>query len=56
MARIIENMRGRRMVEVSTDDVLNIVREFQNIIAKKLSYSELRRELDSRVFCLPEDI
>ena len=56
MARIIENLRGRRLIEMSADDVINIVREYQNIVRKQLSYNELRDVLGKMNLCVPEDI
>ena len=31
MAQIIENLKGRRSIRLNTDDIINIVREYQNI-------------------------
>lgn len=56
MARIIENLRGRRIIEISPDDVINIVREYQNIVRTQLSYAELREVLCKMNLCIPEDI
>ncbi len=56
MARIIENLRGRRLIEMSADDVINIVREYQNTVQKQLSYDELRDVLQKMNLCIPEDI
>lgn len=56
MARIIENENGRRSIIVTTDDVINIVREYQNIAYNKVNYDEIRNALNKRVLYLPEDI
>lgn len=56
MARIIENIRGRRIIEISPDDIINIVREYQNLVQEKLSYIELREKLSEMNLCIPEDI
>lgn len=55
MANIIENLYGRRMIKMSTDDVISIVREYQNTAGKHSSYDELRKKLDAHEFYLPED-
>lgn len=55
MAKIIENAKGRRTVKLSTDDVISIVREFQNISAESVTYSILREKLDKFEFYLPEE-
>ncbi len=56
MAKIIENPIGRRMVIVSTDDIINIVREYQLITQRKNSYSDIRKALNQRTLFIPEDI
>lgn len=56
MAKIIENKRGRRLIRLSTDDVISIVREYQNTVVKAYSYSEIREKLDSAEMYLPEDV
>ncbi|MDD3237612.1 MAG: hypothetical protein PHV37_05885 [Candidatus Gastranaerophilales bacterium] len=56
MATIIENPKGRRIVKVSTDDVINIVREYQSITYAKKSYYEIRAALNAQELYIPEDI
>ena len=56
MAKIIENPVGRRMIIVSTDDIINIVREYQLITQQKYNYSEIRKALNQRTLFIPEDI
>lgn len=55
MASIIENMYGRRTIKISTDDIISLVREYQNTAGFSSSYRELRERLDAREFYLPED-
>ncbi len=55
MANIIENLYGRRVIKMSTDDVISIVREYQNTAGTHSSYNELREKLDSHEFYIPED-
>lgn len=54
MARIIEN--NRRIVKLSVDDVLNIVREYQTICRKSCCYEHTRELLSKADFYIPEDI
>lgn len=56
MAKIIENEIGRRSIIVSTDDVINIVREYQAITYNKDTYADIRFALDSRTLFIPEEI
>ncbi|MBR6163431.1 hypothetical protein IKQ26_06050 [bacterium] len=56
MAKIIENKKGRRLISLTTDDVISIVREYQNAVLGIKKYSEIREELDKRDFYLPEEI
>lgn len=56
MAVIVENLHGRRMVRVSTDDVISIIREYQSAVCGVASYDRVREILDRKEFFLPEDI
>lgn len=56
MAKIIENPKGRRIILVSTDDVINVVREYQLITYNKSSYIDIRDALDERTIFIPEEI
>ena len=55
MAEIIENLHGRRLIRVSTDDVISLVREYQNYACESTSYEEIRSKLDKAELYLPED-
>jgi len=55
MAEIIENIHGRRLIKVSTDDLISLVKEYQSVVCCKKNYKELRVALDERNFFLPED-
>ena len=57
MARIIETFKNsRRMIKLSTDDILTVIREYQRIVKKPTNYSETRCLLEDSVIFLPEDI
>ena len=56
MAKIIENKRGRRIVRISTDDIITIVREYQNTVLNIRNYETIREQLDKKDIYLPEEI
>lgn len=53
MAEIIEGKR--RIVRLSVDDVLNIVREYQQITKKSCCYDHTRELLSKTPFYIPEE-
>jgi len=57
MARIIENETGsRRIIKMSTDDVINVVREYQKHVKFRKNYEEIRNQLEDCVIFIPEDV
>ena len=56
MAKIIENKKGRRLIRLSADDVISVVREYQTSTVGKKNYHELRKGLERKEVYLPEDI
>lgn len=56
MARIIENEVGRRMIKMSVDDIICVVREYQRIVNNPDSYEEIRELLSQECMYLPEEI
>ncbi len=56
MAKIIDNEKGRRNIQLNTDDIIDIVREYQNLTINCNSYEEIRDILSDCVFYIPEDI
>lgn len=56
MAKIIENENGRRCIRLNPNDVINIVREYQNISAGVQDYNDLRKKLNEFELYLPEDL
>ncbi len=56
MAVILENLHGRRMIRVSTDDIISIVREYQTSVCGLCSYDEIREILNRKELYLPEEI
>lgn len=56
MAKIIENSKGRRLIRLNTDDIINIVREYQSITFDCSDYEDKRKLLDKFELYLPEDM
>ena len=56
MAKIVENTKGRRSIRLNVDDIISIVREYQNIIQSETAYIKIRRKLLQTEFYLPEEI
>lgn len=56
MARIIENACGRRMIKMSVDDILSVVREYQRIVAHPSSNDYIRENLANSEMYLPEEV
>ncbi len=55
MATIVENLHGRRIIRVSTDDIISIVKEYQNIACQSADYKEIRKKLNNKEIYIPED-
>ena len=55
MARILENLVGRRTIIVSTDDIISIVREYQRITRTEKNYENIRKLLYKNNILLAED-
>ena len=57
MARIIESKNGkRRMIKMSTDDILSIVKDYQRIVPRFSNVDEARNYLADTVIFVPEDL
>ncbi len=57
MARIIDNELGsRRLIRMSTDDILSVVKDYQRIVPRFSSYDEARDFLADTVIYIPEDL
>ena len=53
MARIIEGQR--RIIKMSVDDVLSIVRNYQQVTKKACCYEHIRELVEKANFYIPED-
>ena len=58
MAQIIENHEGRRMIRLSTDDILTVVSLYQQQIydLQQRNYEGIRSRLQEGMIYLPEDV
>lgn len=56
MAKVLNNFEGRNTIRLSADDVISIVREYQNIILRAKNAEEIRNTLENYNFYIPEDI
>ena len=54
MASIIES--ERRIIKLSVDDILNIVREYQKLTQESCCYEHTREILQKSPFYIPEDL
>lgn len=56
MARIIEAENGgRRIIKMSTDDIISVVKEYQRIVPRFSRFEEVRDFLSDTVIYIPED-
>ena len=57
MARIIENTNGqRRIIKMSVDDILSVVRDYQRYVPRNSGIEDARSYLSDTVIYIPEDI
>lgn len=57
MARIIESTdNSRRVIKMSADDVISIVRDYQRIVPRFSDIETARNYLSDTVIFIPEDI
>ena len=57
MARIIESeISTRRMIKLSVNDILSIVKDYQRIVPRGADYSEVINYLSDTVIYIPEDV
>lgn len=54
MAQIMEGKR--RLIKMSVDDVLNVVREYQQITKNSCCYEHTRELLSKQAIYIPEDM
>ena len=57
MARIIENETGsRRLIKMSVDDIISVVKDYQRIVPRFASAKDARDYLMDTVIFIPEEV
>ena len=56
MAKIIDSNFQRRIIQMTTDDIMSVVREYQRIVPRGCSYDEVRNCLNDTIIYIPEDV
>jgi hypothetical protein len=57
MARIIESQNSaRRIIKMSVDDIISVVKEYQRIVPRFSSMNDTRNYLADTVIYIPEDV
>ena len=58
MARIIEsiNTNSRRLIKLSTEDIISIVRDYQRIVPRHACSKDIYNYLTDAVIFIPEDV
>ncbi len=57
MARIIESESGsRRMIKMSTEDIISVIKDYQRIVPRFSTIEDARNYLSDTVIFIPEDI
>lgn len=57
MAKIIETSENsRRLIKMSTDDILSIIQDYQRIVPRFSTTENARKYLNDTVIYIPEDI
>lgn len=57
MARIIETQKDvRRIIKMSVDDVISIVKDYQRIVPRFSTEEDARNYLSDTVIFIPEDV
>ena len=56
MARIIETTNGgRRIIKMSTDDIISVVKEYQRIVPRMSDSETIHSYLSDHVVYIPEE-
>ncbi len=56
MARIIETKSKRRIIKMSADDIISIVKDYQRIVPRFSTESDARNYLQNDIIFIPEDV
>ena len=56
LSAAIKKKNQRRIIKMSTDDIISIVKEYQKIVPRGIDYCGIRDYLENTVIYIPEDI
>lgn len=57
MARIIETQtNSRRLIKMSVDDIISIVKDYQRIVPRNSNIEDIRDYLSDTVIYIPEEV
>jgi hypothetical protein len=56
MAKIIETCGKRRIIKMSTDDIISVIKDYQRIVPRFSTETDARDYLADRVIYIPEDV
>ena len=56
MARIIERESERRIIKMTTEDIISVVKDYQRIVPRGASAEQVRSYLEDCVIFIPEDL
>lgn len=57
MARIIETKGSkRRMIKLSTEDIISVVQDYQRIVPRFSSIEDIKNYLSDTIIFVPEDV
>ena len=57
MARILESQNGtRRLIKMSTDDIISVVKDYQRIVPRFSNEKDARDYLMDAIIFIPEDV
>ncbi len=56
MARIIETENKRRIIKMSTDDIISVVKDYQRIVPRFSTEENARNYLEDTIIFIPEEV
>jgi hypothetical protein len=57
MARIIEKENSvRRLIKLSSDDIISIVQDYQRIVPRSANIKDARSYLEDTIIYIPEEV
>ena len=56
MAKIVVTTTNRRIIKMSSDDVMSVISQYQSLMKGIKTYEQIRNILKQNAFYLPEDL